>query len=38
LKNHIIQGYYNTGWLNPKMSSRATIWFCQQTISKVGFK
>ena len=25
------QGYYNTGWFNPKMSSRATFWFCQQS-------
>ena len=32
------QGYYNTGWFNPEMRSRAVFWFCQQTISKVDFK
>ena len=33
-----MQGYYNTGWFNPEMRSRAVFSFCQQTISKVDFK
>ena len=27
------QGYYNTGWFNPKMRSCTAFWLCQQTIS-----
>ena len=27
------QGYYNTGWFNPKMRSRANLLICQQTNS-----
>ena len=27
------QGYYNTGWFNPKMRSCAAFWLCQQTIN-----
>ena len=26
------QGYYNTGWFNPELRSRAVFWLCQQTI------
>ena len=33
-EENFIQGYYNTGWFNPKMSSCTTLWFCQQTISE----
>ena len=25
-----VQGYYNTGWFNPKMRSRANLLICQQ--------
>ena len=32
------QGYYNTGWFNLEMRSRAVFWFWQQTISKVDLK
>ena len=32
------QGYYNTGWFNPKMRSRANLLICQQTNIKAKLK
>ena len=34
----LIQGYYNTGWFNSKIRSRANLLICQQTNIKAKLK